>query len=102
MIKVILYSNILEYVFLVLNIILIVKIAFSDRQRLKRDPKYKKMMENKSKVIIYKSNRFVEEWMVRWVEKSRLEVEEQRRKYAESNARRAERRAKEKAAKNGG
>jgi len=37
--------------------------------------------------------------MVRWVEKSRLEVEEQRRKYAE---RRAERRAEEEAAKNGG
>ena len=102
LIKVILYSNILEYVFLVLNIILIIKIALSDRQRMKSDSEYKKMMESKSKVIIYKSNRFVEEWMVRWVEKSRLEVEEQRRKYVESNARRAERRAKEKAAKNGG
>lgn len=71
LINLILYSNILEYIFLVLNIFLIIKIACSDRQRAKTDPEFKKMVEAKNQVIVYRSSRYVEEWMDQWVKKSR-------------------------------
>ena len=48
LIKLILYSNLLEYIFLALNIFLIIKLALSDRQRMKTDPEFKKMIESKN------------------------------------------------------
>lgn len=60
LIRLIFISNILEYIFLVLNIILIIKTSISDKKLMQSNPDYKRIMESKNDVIIYREPRFVD------------------------------------------
>lgn len=71
LIKLIFCSNILEYIFLALSIFLMIKIAISDKKLKQSNPEYKKIIESKSEVIVYRDPRWVDESIAKWVEKSR-------------------------------
>lgn len=43
-----------EYVFLIVNIGYLVYVLVSEKKKMKLDPKYKKMVEEKSEFLIYK------------------------------------------------
>jgi hypothetical protein len=49
-------SNILEYVFLVLNIIYALRLAWEIKKNLKADSRYKEYVENQNSVLVYKKN----------------------------------------------
>lgn len=47
-------SNMLEYIFLILNIYLLIKLTLAQKKRIKTDKKYQKHIESKNSALVYK------------------------------------------------